>query len=111
MARKMPNGTSFFFPMSERGTKMRLPISAPRKMVSSVPCQPRKAPTIAIILMSPPPIASCLNIHSPAMATSHSRPKPTAPPRSATPSACLPAASANRIPSASPPSENSSGMM
>ena len=51
--------------------------------MSSTPCQPTNAPTIAIILMSPPPIASCLNIQLPAIATSQSRPNPTAAPMSA----------------------------
>ncbi len=90
---------------------MRLPISAPRNTVSSVPCQPRNAPTIAIILMSPPPIASCLKTHSPATATIQSSPNPTAAPRSAVPKAWRPAASANSTPRTSPPIENSSGMM
>jgi hypothetical protein len=79
-ARNTPNGTKRFFPRSDSGTKMIVPSSAPRKMVSNTPSQPRKAPTIAIILMSPPPMASSLKILVPAAPTAHSTPKPTTAP-------------------------------
>ena len=52
-------------------------------MVSSTPCQPTKAPTIAIIFTSPPPIASSLRIRCPAKPISQSRPNPVTAPISA----------------------------
>src|SRR6266705_957587 len=76
-ARNTPNGTRRFF-LRDSGTKIRLPSRAPRNTVSSTPFQPRKAPTMAIIFTSPPPIASSLNAHCPTRATAKSSAKPVA---------------------------------
>ena len=94
------------------GTKIRLPMSAPRNTVSRMPCQPRNAPTIAIILMSPPPIASCLKIQlarhrdDPEQAEADRRAEERRAERLA---ARQPGRTA--CPATRPPSENSSGMM
>src|SRR6266542_1190440 len=76
-ARNTPNGTSRFFLM-DNGMKISEPSAAPAKTVSSTPRHPTKLPTIAIIFTSPPPIASSLNTHVPAIPTSHSSTNPTA---------------------------------
>ena len=59
---------------------MTIPIMAPVKKLrnreSRVNCQPKKAPTIAANLISPPPIASFLNKKLPKMATNSNTPPP-----------------------------------
>src|SRR5438552_7640145 len=97
--------------MRVSGRKIAVPASAPRKMVSSTPCQPTKAPTIAIILMSPPPIASSLNTQVPRVPTSQRMPKPLAAPSTASRSEWTPPTALSTRPMASPPQVNSSGMM
>src|SRR2546423_587217 len=96
-ARNTPNGTRRFF-LSDSGTKIRLPSRAPRNTVNSTPFHPTNEPTIAIILMSPPPIASSLNAHCPTWATANSSAKPTAAPSTAL-----------RKPSAPPASDMATG--
>ena len=61
-----------------------------------------KAPTIAIILMSPPPMASSLNTQVPTVPTSQSSPNPTAAPRSAVPRPGKPPARLNSRPMTRP---------
>src|SRR5207249_10175820 len=63
-ARNTPNGTSRFL-RSDNGPNTSRPSTAPANTVTSTPRQPTNAPTIAIILMSPPPIASSLNNQAP----------------------------------------------
>src|SRR6267378_2481613 len=109
-ARNTPNGTSRFF-LIDNGTKISEPNAAPANTVSSTPCHPTKLPTMAIILTSPPPIASSLKTHVPAMPTSQSRTKPTAAPSSAMRNPCTPPPSARSNPMTRPPQVNSSGMM
>ena len=106
----MPKGTSFPV-FSEMGPKIRLPKSAPRKMVSSTPGGPRKAPTIAIILMSPPPMAGLRKTASPRTATTQRRPKPRSAPRNDFSGSIPPGAKESARPITSPPQVNWSGMM
>src|SRR5690606_4669641 len=109
MLRKTPKGTSRFWPKNDSGTKTSVPSSAPRNTVSSTPCHPVKAPTIAIILMSPPPIASSLKMRVPTAPTVHSSAKPNAAPRTAWPIPVIPPGTLASSPSPRPPRLNSSG--
>src|SRR5258708_392222 len=81
-ARNTPNGTSRFF-RSDSGPNTSNPRMAPANTVTSTPRHPTNAPTIAIILMSPPPIASSLNSQAPPCATANNRANPVAAPSSA----------------------------
>ena len=63
-------------------------------------------PSIAIILMSPPPIASWPNAFSPRIATTQRREYPTSAPSSACGHDTAPPANAKPNPSTVPPSEN-----
>src|SRR5687768_1156149 len=85
------------------GTKISVPSRAPRKMLMSVPFQPTKAPTIAIIFTSPPPIASFLNAISPSHPMSQRSAKPTAAPMSAFTSIGIPPTAASTSPMTRPP--------
>src|SRR2546425_13168822 len=83
MARNTTNGTWRFLPRSRSGTYTRLPNTDAANTVSSTPFQPTNAPTIAIILISPPPIASSPKTHRPATPTAYSSAKPVAAPSTA----------------------------
>ena len=108
-ARKTPNGTSF--PVLRLiGPKMSEPVSAPRKIVSIAPTGPRKAPIIALIFMSPPPLAGFLNTRSPASPTPKRTRKPTAAPPIASRGVGVPGRSDRASPAASPPMLSGSGI-
>ncbi len=92
------------------GPKITEPAAAPRKMVRSAPTGPTKAPTMAIIFMSPPPIAGFLKASSPSQPTAYRTRKPAPAPRTAS-SGVTPAGSSDRArPAASPPRLSGSGM-
>ena len=66
---------------------------------------------MAIILMSPPPIASLPKASRPSLATTHRRPNPSPAPTTAAPNPGPPGRPARPSPMAHPPTENWSGMM
>src|SRR6266550_227871 len=97
-------------PRSRSGTYTRLPNTAAPNTVNSTPFQPTNAPTISIILMSPPPIASSLNSQRPTTPTAYSRANPVAAPSTASLNPGTPAVSEAPSPMMSPAQLYSSGI-
>src|SRR5207244_2026901 len=78
--------------------------------VNSTPFHPTNAPTIAIILMSPPPIASSLNTQRPTTPTAYSSANPVAAPSTASLNPGTPAVSEAPSPMMRPAQFSSSGL-
>ncbi len=92
------------------GPKTAVPATAPRKMVSIAPAGPRKAPTMAIIFMSPPPMAGLRKAHSPSTPTANRTAKPRAAPRSARRGVGGPGRRDSASPAPRPPRLSTSGI-
>ena len=93
------------------GDEDEAPSRAPRKIGEQTPFQPTNAPTIAIILMSPPPIASCLNSQVPPTADQPQEPESHRRAQSARPATRSRPARAEQQADDQAAEVNSSGMM